>query len=72
MDSWNCRFTVNTTGPDGRHHRLEFYFDGLGDVEGRALAAFEKRSRKPWLYRGEEAHVLTPLGQTCRVLIPWS
>lgn len=69
IERWVCKLQAKTNVEDGSQRKLNFNFDGLGDLEGKALKALKWRIRKPRIWLGVECTITTPLGQRMSFVI---
>lgn len=68
---WPCRMQGSINKIDGKIARVDRIFEGAGDVRAAALITLAKRKDKGSPWYGDAIEVITPLGQTVIVEVPW-
>jgi hypothetical protein len=68
---WICTLHGRVRTADGRRHVVRRSFDAAGDVHASALACLRQRADRGAPWYGDSVRVVTPLGQTTTIYVPW-
>lgn len=68
---WQCSLSGRIRLPNGKVRTVERFFDGAGDVRGKALEELQRRKDRGSPWYGDFVYVTTPLGQLVIVNVPW-